>query len=417
MPIGDRDGVVDFCSPVKIARLNLSLAILTAKGANALEWFWIKLAAPPRGFFLALACLVAGIPLAYSTEVPPQSMAEAVSICRELSRASGTNGQAEMAAKADQIARLPAEWLTPCLVAFRDATPAGANWLRSGLERAADQFSDRLPLEELATLVGNATQSPRGRSLAFVWLKSQDRARADGLLDTLLDDPSLDLRRQAVEKLLASAGGKEQAAKKQTYRRGLAAARDIDQIEQIIAWLAEHGEQVDVAEVLGFVRQWRVSEAFDNAKGIGFEKTYPPQTGELARPDTSGWKVVASTDKHGTIDLNAALETKKGVLAYAVATVEMPRAGTAQVRIGSPCAVAVWVNGLPVMAHEIYHASEAVDQYIATADFCVGTNNIMVKCCQNEQTEPWAIDWKFQLRICDPLGSPLATQLKRAGDE
>ncbi|RLT13082.1 MAG: hypothetical protein DWI25_07805 [Planctomycetota bacterium] len=379
--------------------------------------FCIDPTALPRRFFLTLACLSAVIRPAISAEVPPQTMAEAISICRELSRASGPDGQADMAAKADQIAELPAEWLAPCLVAFDDATPAGANWLRSGLDRAADRFGDRLPLEELATLVGDATQSPRGRSLAFLWLTGQDRAKADGLLDTLLDDPSLDLRRQAVEKLLASAGGQEQAAHKKTYRRGLAAARDIDQIEQIVGWLAEHGEQVDVAEVLGFVRQWRVSEAFDNAKGIGFEKIYPPQTGELAQPDTSGWKAVASTDKHGAIDLNAALETKKGVLAYAVAIIEMPRAGAAQVRIGSPCAVAVWVNGLPVMAHEIYHASEAIDQYIATTDFSAGTNSVMVKCCQNEQTEPWAVDWKFQLRICDSLGLPLATQLKRAGDE
>jgi hypothetical protein len=33
-----------------------------------------------------------------------------------------------------------------------------------------------------------------------------------------------------------------------------------------------------------------------------------------------------------------------------------------------------------------------------------------VKCCQNEQTESWAGEWKFQLRITDPLGQPLARQ-------
>jgi hypothetical protein len=102
--------------------------------------------------------------------------------------------------------------------------------------------------------------------------------------------------------------------------------------------------------------------------------------------------------------------TDKGVLAYALATVEMPVAGAAEVRIGSPCAVQVWVNGQPVMQHEIYHASEAIDQYVATADFRVGANTVLVKCCQNEQTEAWAADWKFQLRICDRLGTPLATQ-------
>lgn len=130
-------------------------------------------------------------------------------------------------------------------------------------------------------------------------------------------------------------------------------------------------------------------------------------------PEAREWKVVESADKHGAVDLNAAIATKKGVLAYAVADVVMPRGGPAEVRIGSPCAVAVWVNGTPVMAHEIYHASEAIDQYVATAEFREGTNTVLVKCCQNEQTEPWAVDWKFQLRICDSVGSPLATQPER----
>jgi hypothetical protein len=153
-----------------------------------------------------------------------------------------------------------------------------------------------------------------------------------------------------------------------------------------------------------------VSEAFDNAKGTGFGKAYPPEAAQPGPPDTSDWKPVESTDKHGIVDLNAAVATKKGVLSYAVAEVVMPRGGAAEVRIGSPCAVAVWVNGQPIMAHEIYHASEAIDQYVATAEFREGLNTVLVKCCQNEQTEPWAVDWKFQLRICDGLGTPLATQ-------
>jgi hypothetical protein len=90
----------------------------------------------------------------------------------------------------------------------------------------------------------------------------------------------------------------------------------------------------------------------------------------------------------------------------------MPRSGQAEVRIGSPSAVTVWVNGRPVMTHEIYHASEAIDQYVAPAEFREGVNTVLVKCCQNEQTEPWAADWKFQLRVCDSIGSPLATQLE-----
>ena len=166
-----------------------------------------------------------------------------------------------------------------------------------------------------------------------------------------------------------------------------------------------------MAEVLGFIRRWRVSGEYDNVGGGGFAKQYPPEAGG-AVPAATDWKPVASSHKHGEIDLNAAVAPKKGVLAYAVAEVEMPTAGQAEVRIGSPCAVAVWVNGRPVMAHEIYHASEAIDQYVAAAEFRAGPNTVLVKCCQNEQTEPWAGEWKFQLRITDPLGKPLARQPK-----
>lgn len=350
-----------------------------------------------------------------AAESPPRNVEEAVAIATELAKATETRGQAALADKADRIAGVPADWIVPCLAAFTGASPSGANWLRSGIERAVEQAGDSLSLDAIEGVVSDRTRGSRVRTLAFGWLDARDRGRAGRMLDGMLDDPALDLRREAIGKRLDAAGNAEEPAQKAEYRRCLAAARDVDQIERIAGWLSEHGEKVDVAEVLGFVRTWRVSETFDNAGGAGFAKVYPPEASPIAGPQTAGpktdqWKTVVSTDKHGAIDLNAAIATKKGVLAYAVADVMMPRGGPAEVRIGSPCAVAVWVNGRPVMAHEIYHASEAIDQYVATAEFREGANTILVKCCQNEQTEPWAVDWKFQLRVCDPLGSPFATQ-------
>ena len=362
-------------------------------------------------FGLAIVALVSTRTIVSAADGPPQSVAEAVAISTELARAAGgSRGQTTLSAQADRIASIPADWIVPCLAALADATPAGGNWLRSGIERAVERAGDSLSADALTAVVADRKQPARVRALAFDWLKDRDPSRAEGLLDGMLDDPALDLRREAVEKQLAAVATADETAQKATHRQCLAAARDVDQIERIAAWLSEHGEKVNVALVLGFVRNWRVSEAFDNAKGVGFAKAYPPEAALPTRPETVQWKAVASADKHGAIDLNAAIETKKGVLAYAVADVVMPRGGPAEVRIGSPCAVAVWVNGKPVMAHEIYHASEAIDQSVAMAEFREGTNTVMVKCCQNEQTEPWAGDWKFQLRICDSIGSPLATQ-------
>jgi hypothetical protein len=355
-----------------------------------------------------LAALVGGA-IAREPAAVPQTLAEAVLVSRGLAAATPAQGHAGLAAAADRVAVIPADWILPCLEAFREATPAGANWLRSGLERAFATAGGAVKADELVAAVTNTALPPRARSLAYTWLKLRDRDRAEAVIGGLLDDVALDLRREAVEKLLASTAGGDDAARKATHRQALAAARDVDQIEQIAGWLAEHGDTIDLAGVMGFVRRWRVSGEFDNVKGIGFAKAYPPEE-TPARPDVAAWKQVDSADKHGAIDLNTAVATKKGVLAYAVAEIEMPRAGPAEVRIGSPCAVAVWVNGKQVMSHEIYHASEAIDQYVAAAEFRAGRNTVLVKCCQNEQTESWAADWKFQLRICDPLGTPLATQ-------
>ena len=364
-------------------------------------------------FGVAIVARISIHATALAADGPPQSVAEAVAIATDLARADGASrGQTTLSAQADRIAAMPADWIVPCLAAFADATPAGGNWLRSSLERAVDRTGDSLSVDTLIAVVTDRKQSARVRTLAFSWLKDRNPSQAEGLLDGMLDDPALDLRREAVEKQLATVATGDETAQKAMHRQCLAAARDVDQIERIAGWLSEHGEKVNVALVLGFVRNWRVSEAFDNAKGVGFAKAYPPEATLPARPETVQWKTVESADKHGAIDLNAAIATKKGVLAYAVADVVMPRSGPAEVRIGSPCAVAVWVNGKPVMAHEIYHASEAIDQYVATAEFREGTNTVMVKCCQNEQTQPWAVDWKFQLRICDSIGSPLATQLE-----
>jgi hypothetical protein len=33
-----------------------------------------------------------------------------------------------------------------------------------------------------------------------------------------------------------------------------------------------------------------------------------------------------------------------------------------------------------------------------------GLNQVLIKVCQNEQTDDWAQDWVFQLRVCDDTG-------------
>ena len=35
------------------------------------------------------------------------------------------------------------------------------------------------------------------------------------------------------------------------------------------------------------------------------------------------------------------------------------------------------------------------------------TAPILVKACQNEQTEKWTVEWEFQLRVCDSTGTAI----------
>ena len=339
----------------------------------------------------------------------PTGVADAVAAAVRLATAPERGGHAELAKDADRVAAVEPAMLVPCLAAFAEATPGGVNWLTNGLDRAVERLGEQMPLEELTAFVADPTRPPRGRTLAFRWLRTRDAERAEALLDEMLGDPALPLRRAAIEKRLAAVANADDEQKVAVHREMLAAARDVDQVQAIAAWLREHGDEVDVSEVLGFVKQWRVSEAFDNVGGIGFAAVYPPEE-TAAAPDTAGWQDVAAAGDQGAVDLNEAVGTRKGVVAYCVAEVDMPRGRTAEVRIGSPCAVVVWVNGEKVIDREIYHASEAIDQYVGEAVFRAGTNTVLVKCCQNEQTESWAADWKFQLRICDHLGTPLGVQ-------
>jgi len=90
-----------------------------------------------------------------ATDGTPQSVAEAVTIATELAKATGTSGQAALAARADRISGIPADWIVPCLAAFADATPAGGNWLRSGVERAVERAGDSLSADTLTAVVAD----------------------------------------------------------------------------------------------------------------------------------------------------------------------------------------------------------------------------------------------------------------------
>jgi hypothetical protein len=298
-----------------------------------------------------------------------------------------------------------------------DAGPLAANWLRAAVDAIAEsEFhkSGKLPTARLEKFLAEKQHDPRARRLAFEWLARVDASAPDRLIPSMLDDPSLELRRDAVARLLAAAekslaaGNQDEALA--TYKKSLYAARDLDQMQTITEALEKLGHPVDLAHHYGFIQDWKLVGPFDNRGGKGFGTAYPPEGKvDLAASYETvdgkrAWSSHRTDEVHGNVDLNKALGKHMGVVAYAVAEFTSDSRRPIELRVGTPNALKIWLNGKLLSTAEVYHSNSAMDQYVGRGELVPGRNVILLKVCQNEMTVEWAQDWKFQLRACDSLG-------------
>jgi hypothetical protein len=303
------------------------------------------------------------------------------------------------------------------LSAMDDAGPLAANWLRAAVDAIAERHvkkTGKLPTDQLERFLGDKQHNPRARRLAFEWIARVDPQAGDRLIPGMLDDPSLEMRRDAVARLIAAAdkslADKQQDAALATYQKALGSARDLDQVKAITDALAKLGHPVDLAHHYGFLLDWKLVGPFDNRGGKGFGTAYPPEatvdlTAEYETPDgTRAWKSHHTDDPHGNVDLNKAIGKHMGAAGYAVAEFQSDRKRPIEIRMGSTNAIKIWLNGKLLHEAESYHANTQIDQYVGRGELVPGRNVIMVKVCQNEMTVEWAQDWKFQVRVCDSLG-------------
>ncbi len=237
----------------------------------------------------------------------------------------------------------------------------------------------------------------------------------------MLEDPSVDIRRDAISAALEKVAPlvKEQPdAAKQQYEKLFAASRDLDQAEQIAKKLKDLKAEADLTNHFGVVAKWSVIGPFDSTKGAGFGKAFDPE----AKIDLSAtlegkggtmlkWKEHTSADTYGVVDFNKVLGKFKDSVAYGYATVESDKERRVEIRFGCIAAVKIFVNGKEIFAREEYHHGQRFDQYLGLATLKPGKNAILVKVCQNNQTEEWAQDWKFQLRICDSTGGAVPVKV------
>jgi hypothetical protein len=116
------------------------------------------------------------------------------------------------------------------------------------------------------------------------------------------------------------------------------------------------------------------------------------------------WAAHTAAKPLGEVDFNKIFGELKGVTAYAYAVVDSPAARPVELRATSNDAVRIYLNGKEVFAREEYHHGTRMDQHVGRGTLKTGRNEILVKVCQNEQSEDWARLWHFQLRVCDALG-------------
>ena len=100
----------------------------------------------------------------------------------------------------------------------------------------------------------------------------------------MLNDPSVEFRRDAVTRLIDEAAGLEGAQRPidagRVYLKALQGARDQDQTEAVVKALEKLGHHVDLPEHFGFVMDWKLIGPFDSTANKGFTRLCIPRKRE-----------------------------------------------------------------------------------------------------------------------------------------
>jgi hypothetical protein len=372
-----------------------------------------------RRLVLALSSPACWVIVGSAVLAQSPSLSELLATLHKVER-EGRGNRTAAQAWAELTASTEADQLPAILAAMDGAEPLAANWMRAAFDAIAErqlQSGGKLPAGALEKYLRETEHNPRARRLAYEWIVRADPLAADRLIPQMLDDPSLEMRRDAVARVIATAeaalAAKDNTAATASYRRALGAARDLDQVKLAAEALAKLGQPVVLSHHFGFVMDWKLVGPFSNIGGVGFDTAYTPEERVDVAATYAGssgpvsWVAHRTDEEYGHVDLNKAIGKHMGAVAYATAEFQSDRRQTAELRAGSGNAVKMWLNGKLLGGAEAYHANDVMDQYVGRGELLPGLNVILVKICQNEQKEDWAQDWKFHLRVCDPLGKAI----------
>jgi hypothetical protein len=329
-------------------------------------------------------------------------------------------GNAEATAAWKNLSTAPANELPTLLAGMDGANELALNWLRSAVDtvvaRAAAN-SEALPVSALEKFVRAQNHNPRARCLAYELIAGTDTKAAERLMAGRVDDPSPELRREAVQRLITEADRLSKAGKTNDaiakYQAALRPAREADQIDSIAGALGKLGAPADLQKVFGWVNKWQIIGPFENTGGAGYERIFPPESAVDLKAEYDGksgkirWQEVTATGDYGVVDFNKPIGIFKEVTGYAWTEFSSDQARRVELRLGCENGWKVWLNGKLLFGRDEYHLGSEIDDFRLAADLKAGQNTILVKLCQNEQVEDWTKAWEFQLRITDAIGTPI----------
>ncbi len=339
----------------------------------------------------------------------------ALAAVRSVQINGGNHVEAQAAVK--KLNTLDASQLVTVLKAFEGASPLAKNWLM-GVAGAIVRQSDQLPKDALVAFLNDKSNDSDARYWTFELLTQNDGGLRKQWLAEMGDDPSLDIRYLAVAQKIEQLN--EAKGDVAGYRQLLDLARHPEQLKEITAKLRDAGEGVDLARQYGFLMSWQLIGPFDNREEKGFDVVFGPEKDYLARSQEKPagvytgkegkgctWIEGTTAADDGLLDVAALYNKEKGAIVYAYAEFTAEEAVPADLRLGCINANKVWVNGKEISSNKVYHASSSIDQYVGKTELKKGLNTILLKVCQNEQTQAWAQDWSFQLRVCDATGKAI----------
>ena len=329
---------------------------------------------------------------------------------------AGSKGTAEAQAARDKLVEGGARNLIPLLKAFEGSPRLTTNWLRSTFETIADaeiKAGRSLPKGDFLEFIHDTSQSPAARRLAYEWLLKRTPELADELIPKMLLDPSPDFRRDAVARLIEESGEVDGDKKTAALQQAMKGAVHEDQVKTISKALRDAGIEVNIQQHFGFLPQWKIIGPFDNKEMKGYPVEYPPEKALDLAAEYDGqlgkvkWEPIDTSDDYGVVNIAEDIENYKGSLMYATTVYQSGKDQDVQFRLGTPNAWKLWVNGKLIFEREEYHRSTRMDQYKIPVSLKAGANTILLKVCQNEQEQPWAQKYQFQLRVSDRSGAAI----------